>query len=111
MATILVRLDSRRLSNPDVNIRYVLPDLLVERSAGVISDDGYDFVGEESFLVLFLKAFHLEAALACVLDVVENVRVLDNDLRSAAVVAVQREGGPEVIYPPDFAGSILSPAN
>ena len=66
-------------------------------------------MGEAPWLVLFLKAAELEAALACVLDVVENVRVLGNDLRPAAVVAVEREGGQEVVYPPGFAGRFMLP--
>jgi hypothetical protein len=107
MATVVVRLDPRLLDNPDADIRYRLPDLLVERSAGVITEDGYDYVGEGPLLVLFLKASKLQPALACVLDVVENVRVLDNDLRPAAVVAVERGGKHEVVYPADFAGPFL----
>ncbi len=107
MTTLVVRLDPRRLDNPDADIRYLLPDLLAQRSAGVICDDGYDYVGEAPLLVLFLKVSELEPALACVLDVVENVRVLDNDLRPAAVVAVQREGGHEVVYPLGFEGPFL----
>jgi hypothetical protein len=108
MATVVVRLDPRLLDNSDADIRYQLPDLFVERSAGVISDDGYDYVGDGPFLVLFLKASDLKPALACVLDVVQNVRVLDNDLRPAAVVAVERDDGHEVVYPADFAGPFLS---
>jgi hypothetical protein len=109
MPTVVVRLDPRWLDNPDADLRYVLPDLLAERSAGALRDDGYDFVGEAPWLVLFLQAAELGPALACVLDVVENVRVLDNDLRPAAVVAVEREGGQEVVYPPEFAGPFLPP--
>jgi hypothetical protein len=45
--------------------------------------------------------------LACILDVVQNVRVLDNDLRRAAVVAVEHEDGHDVEYPPDFTGTFL----
>jgi hypothetical protein len=107
MATIVVRLDPRRLDNPDADIRYALPDLLAERSDGIISDDGYDYVGEAPLLVLFLKASEVEPAVACVVDVVQNVRVLDNDLRSAAVVAVEHDGRHEVVYPLDFAGPFL----
>jgi hypothetical protein len=108
MATVVVRLDPRLLDNPDADIRYQLPDLLAERSAGVIADDGYDSVGDGPLLVLFLKASELKPALACVLDVVKNVRVLDNDLLPAAVVAVERDGGHEVFYPPGFAGPFLT---
>lgn len=107
MATVVVRLDPRLLDNPDADIRYRLPDLLAEQSAGVIADDGYDYAGEGPLLILFLKASKLKAALTCVLDVVENVRVLGNDLRPAAVVAVERDGGHSVVYPPDFSGPFL----
>ena len=107
MATLAVRLDPRLLDNPDADIRYRLPDLLAKRSKGIISDDGYDYIGEQPLLVLFLKASELKAALACVLDVIENVRVLGNDLRPAAVVAVKRQDRHEVVYPPDFTEPFL----
>lgn len=107
MARIVVRLSPQLLNNPDADIRYRSPDLFVERSEGVMTDDGYDYVGEQPLLVLFLKASDLKPALACVLNVMQNVRVLDNDLRPAAVVAVECEGGHEVVYPQDFAGPFL----
>jgi hypothetical protein len=72
---------------------------LAEQSGGVISDDGYDYVGDPPLLVVFLKASKLKPALACVLGVVENTRVRGNDLRRGVVVAVEREGGHEVVYP------------
>ncbi len=107
MATVVVRFDPQLLGNPDADIRYRLPDLLVQRSAGVVSDDAYDSVGDEPLLVLFLKATKLKAAIACVLDVVQNVRVLDNDLGAATVVAVRRKGGYEILYPSGFVGPFL----
>jgi hypothetical protein len=107
MGMVIVRLDPRVLDNPDADIRYCLPDVLAERSAGLITDDGYDYIGDGPLLVLFLKASDLKPALECVLDVVQNVRVLDNDLRSATVIAVVRDGRHEVVYPPDFSGPFL----
>jgi hypothetical protein len=107
MHTIVLRLDPRLMANPDLDIRYVLPDLLSERSAGVISDDGYDYVGDRPYLVLFLHATALEPAVVCVRDVIENVRVLDNDLRPGVVAAVEHEGRHEVIYPAGFEGPFL----
>ena len=101
MATLAVRLDPQRLDNPDADIRYRLPDLLADRSGGVLRDDGYDYVGEGPLLLLFLQASELESAIACVHDVIENARVLDNDLRPAAAVAIKRSSGWEVVYPVD----------
>jgi hypothetical protein len=107
MASLVIQLDPQKLDNPDADIRYRLPDLLAERSGGVIRDDGYDYLGEEPLLVLFLKVSKLEPALECVLDVVENVRVLDNDLRPATVVAVKHRGKQKVVYPVGFTGLFL----
>jgi len=81
MKTITIRVDSSTLDNPDSDIRYHLPDLLAQRSGGVISDDGYDYVGDKPFLVIFVKSSSLDPKLACILDVIENVRVMGNDLR------------------------------
>lgn len=107
MESIVIRLDPQRLDNPDADIRYLLPDLIVERSAGLISDDGYDYAGEPPFLIVFLKASELQPAVECIIGVVENARLLDNDLRRAAVIAVERNGAHEVLYPQEFEGPFL----
>jgi hypothetical protein len=51
MHTIAIKLHAEHLANPDLDIRYVLPNLLKERSGGIISDDGYDYVGDDNDLV------------------------------------------------------------
>jgi hypothetical protein len=97
--TIAIKLHAEDVANPDLDIRYVLPELLKERSGGIISDDGYDYVGDDNDLVLFLKVTDLQRAVACINGVLTGDRVLGNDLR-AATVAVQHEDGYRVIYPP-----------
>lgn len=101
MDTIAIKLDSALLTNPDADMRYTLPDLLVERSDGVIESDGYDYVGPSNAMVVFLKVSDLDRAKSCIADVIANVRVLENDLRPAATVAIQRGDRFEVIYPVD----------
>jgi len=108
MASVVIRLDPQCLDNPDAATRHRLPDLMAELSRGVISDDGYDYIGEGPLLILFLKVTEIEPALECVLDVIENVRVLDNDLRQLAVVAVEQEGKYEAVYPAGFVGPFLT---
>lgn len=99
MDTVAIKLEPTLLTNPDADMRYTLPDLLVERSDGVIQDDGYDYVGLSNAMVMYFRISDLERATACINDVITNVRVLDNDLRRAATVAVQRGEKFEVIYP------------
>jgi hypothetical protein len=100
MHTIAIKLHAENLANPDLDIRYVLPDLLKERSGGIISDDGYDYVGDDNDLVLFLKVTDLERAVACINHVLTGDHVLGNDLRAGAIVAVEHEDGYRIIYPP-----------
>jgi hypothetical protein len=101
MDTIAIKLDPARLTNPDADMRYTLPEMLAERSGGVIEDDGYDYVGPSHAMVVFLKVSDLERATSCITEVIANVRVLENDLRTAATVAIQRGDKFDVIYPAD----------
>jgi hypothetical protein len=102
MQTIALRLDPGNLANADTDLRYALADRICERSAGILAEDGWSYEGEPPFLLVFLQTIDLAAGLACVLDVVENIRVMDNDLRHGCVVAIQRDNGYEVAYPPGF---------
>jgi len=104
MDGIVIRLDLERLADPDPELRYRLPELLAERSGKIILDDGYGYASDSGALLVFLRTDSLEAALACILDVIADVRVLGNDLRPGAVVAVARSGGYDVVYPADFQG-------
>lgn len=99
MDTIAIKLDPSLLANPDADLRYQLPDLLAERSGGVIKDDGYDYVGPSNAMIVFLQVSDVDLATACISDVIANVRLLRNDLRAAAIVAIRRGDKYEVIYP------------
>jgi hypothetical protein len=107
---IVIQLDPAQLTNPDLDIRYHLPDILITRSHGRLSDDGYDYVGEGSAprLQLYLRADDALAALPGIVDVLKTERVLDNDL---AGVPVAIEDGEEfrVVHPPGFAGAFPRP--
>jgi hypothetical protein len=99
MDSIAIKLDPALLTNPDADMRYTLPDLLAERSGGVIEADGYDYLDPSNVMVVFLKVSDLALATSIIIDVITNVRVLENDLRTGATVAIQRGEKFEVIYP------------
>ncbi len=103
MPTIILKLDPERLENPVADLRYAVPDALAARSGGVIADDGYDYL-ENYEMLIFLQVTDLERAAAIVLEFLEKERVLGNDLRPGCVVAVERDGKREVIFPADYAG-------
>src|SRR5262245_16134431 len=110
VATVVLQLDPARLSNPDLDIRYALPDLLVERSSGRLTDDGYDYAGEGSApcLLLFLRADDVKAAIPGIIEVLKSERVLGNDL-SCVPVAVEDGDQLRVVHPPGFEGTFRWP--
>jgi hypothetical protein len=61
-------------------------------------------------MLIYLRPNDTESArnavLASTLDVIENVRVLGNDLRPAAVVAVLTGDGYRAVHPADFQGEL-----
>ena len=110
MATIIVQLDPAKLRNPDLDIRYALPDLIVERSGGQLTDAGYDYVGEGATpcLLLFLSAEDADALLPVVLEVLKVERVLENDLSDVAV-AIEDGEDFRVVHPWGFRGTFRRP--
>ena len=110
MPTVILQLDPAKLSNPDLDIRYALPDLLVERSGGRLTDDGYDYVGEGAMpcLLLFLSTSDADGAIPTVVEVLKSERVMENDL-SAVPVAVEDGEKFRVVYPPDVGGTFRRP--
>src|SRR5262245_16658771 len=112
VATVVLQLDPARLRNPDLDIRYVLPDLLVERSSGRLTDDGYDYAGEGSAacLLLFLRTDDANAAIPNIIEVLGSERVLENDL-SGVPIAVEDGDQFRVVHPPGFEGTFHRPAN
>ena len=113
MATVILRLDPAKLGNPDLDLRYVLPELIVARSGGRLTDEGYDYADDDGgaapCLLLFLGAEDADAALPVVLEILKTERVLDNDLSSVAV-AVEEGDEFQVVHPPGFDGEFRRPA-
>jgi hypothetical protein len=110
LATIVIQLDPARMANPDLDIRYRLPDLLIARSDGRLTDDGYDYVGDRSqpCLQLYLHAEDAFAALPTLVELLKSERVLNNDL-SDVPVAIEDGDAFRIVHPPGFAGAFPRP--
>ena len=100
MPSIVIKLNPEKLANPNLDIRYVLPDLIVAKTGGVAIDDGYDYAGERTDMYLFLSTQDLATSLNAVLGLIENEIILGNDLRSVAQVGIVDGGRFEAVYPP-----------
>jgi hypothetical protein len=87
MPTIAIRLDPDLLDNPDADLRYLIPDLIVAAGGGFAAGDGYDYdvMGR---MILYLAVTDLAAGLSAVEAVLDHQQPLGNHLRPAAIVAV-----------------------
>ncbi|UUZ54170.1 hypothetical protein LP419_38205 [Massilia sp. H-1] len=93
MKNIVLTLDPGLLENPDLDLRYAVPDLLAARSNGNVKDNGYDYEDQEDssgpHLAIFLVVNDFSAALALIKQVVLTEVVLENDLAPAAALYIQ----------------------
>ncbi len=86
MQTIVITLDSRKMENPDLDIRYALPDKLEKITSGRITDNGYDYI-TDTMLGIWLATENAEEIFSVVTDIVEK----DSNLRFAEVYISDKE--------------------
>jgi hypothetical protein len=48
MNSLILTLDPEKLENPDLDLRYAIPDLLKVQSEGNIDDNGYDYENQDN---------------------------------------------------------------
>jgi hypothetical protein len=112
MATIILKLHPEHLENPDADLRYIVPDILAERSEGVIWDSNisaFDYLEGTNEMVLYLEVMDVARASQVILETLAGERIMGNDLLPGCTVAIERADGYEVIFPPDFAGEFTVP--
>ena len=94
MAAIVISMDSRKMENPDLDIRYILPDRIEEWSGGAVTDDGYDYVDEDGhILAVWLDTEDAEGWWPKVVELLKTEQFMDNDLSQSALVLISEESG------------------
>jgi len=94
METVLVLLDPGKLNNPDLDLRYRIPDLVEQATEGAVKDGGYDYVETEEggpLMAVWLEAEDAGTAWKAVLDLFRRGPILDNDLARSAEIYISRE--------------------
>jgi hypothetical protein len=102
MYSIVIKIVPDKLVDPNLDMRYVLPDLIAERSGNFIQDDGYDYASQSDAMLVYLTTNDLQKALPIVIDVIENVTVLGNCLKDAVIVAAGTDENYAIVYPPNW---------
>ena len=90
MQTIVITLDSRKMDNPDLDIRYILPDRIDEYTDGKIKDNGFDYITGD-IMGIWLETENASENVDKVISLIESEEILDNDLSRAAEVFISEE--------------------
>ncbi len=103
MQTIIITLDSTQMDNPDLDIRYLLPDRIDEYTEGAVRDNGYDYL-DNDVMALWLETEDAAGNVEKVISLIESEEILENDLTKAAVVYISEEDSAELekcrrVYP------------
>ena len=103
MQTIIIVLDSEKMTNPDLDIRYVLPDRIEEYTNQLVQDNGYDYL-ENDELALWLETEDAAKYADKIVALLNAETILENDLTLAADIYISEEANAELehcrkVYP------------
>lgn len=103
MQTIVIVLDSTKMANPDLDIRYILPERIEEYTNNSIKDNGYDYLSDTE-LGLWLETDDSANNVKKIIQLIKTETFLENDLSNVADIFVSEEEGAEIehcrkVYP------------
>lgn len=91
MQTIIILLDPSKLENPDLDLRYNIPDRIEEISGGRIEDNGYDYIetgGRDDILGIWLRTKSADKSYPVIIKLFQEEKFLGNDLSLSAEIYI-----------------------
>ena len=103
MQTIIILLDSTKMTNPDLDIRYTLPDRIAEYTDNQIKDNGYDYISGTA-LGLWLETDNSVNNAEKIIKLIKTEKFSENDLSEIVDIFISEEECAELencwkIYP------------
>lgn len=94
MQTIIILLDPSKLENPDLDLRYNIPDHIEEISDGSIKDNGYDYIemgGRDDILGIWLETESADENYPRIVKLFKEEKFLGNDLSLSAEIYISEK--------------------
>ncbi|MDE6363473.1 MAG: hypothetical protein K2L86_04295, partial [Lachnospiraceae bacterium] len=89
MQTIIIKLDAQKLINPDLDMRYTVPDYIETYTNGVVTYNGYDYVNESGTeLAIWLDTADAASQVQNVIHCLKTKRFCGNDLSQTAQIYI-----------------------
>ena len=93
MQTIVIVLNPGKLENPDLDLRYQIPDRIEELSGGLIKDNGYGYIDTEDgqpgpLLGIWLETESADENWPVIVKLFQEEKFKGNDLSKAAEIFI-----------------------
>lgn len=95
MQTIIIKLDSRKLKNPDLDIRYLLPERIEEFTDKRVADNGYDYLNQFE-LGMWLETENASAEVGKIIELIKSEKFCENDLSESAEIFISEADCAEI---------------
>ena len=109
MQTIIIVLNPAKLKNPDLDLRYCIPDRIEEVSNGAIQDNGYDYIDAEDgqpgpLMGIWLKTESASERFPMIIKLFQEESFKDNDLSASAEIYISENDTEDIenctlVYP------------
>ena len=102
MQTIIIKLDSKKLEKPDLDLIYIIPEKIEECTNKRIEDNGYDYLSNTE-IAIFLKTKSIDNVKEIINLFIEE-KICDCDLSKSAEIYVSENANEDIekcrkIYP------------
>lgn len=94
MQTIIILLNPSKLENPDLDLRYNIPDRIEEISDGSIEDNGYDYIeigDRDDILGIWLETELADKSYPVIVKLFQEEKFLGNDLSLSAEIYISEK--------------------
>ena len=89
MGSILIKLNPEKLVNPDLDLRYTIPDKIIEMMDGKVSDDGYDYLDDDvNSIGIFLNSDNAKVDVVAVLEILKSNLFQNNNIYDTAEISI-----------------------
>lgn len=109
MQTIIIVLNPAKLNNPDLDLRYCIPDRIEEVSNGAIQDNGYDYIDAEEgqpgpLMGIWLKTESASERFPMIIKLFQEESFKENDLSMSAEIYISENDTEDIenctlVYP------------
>ncbi|WP_033168043.1 hypothetical protein [Clostridium sp. KNHs205] len=95
MQTIIIKLHPEKLENADLDLRYLVPDRIEEISNGLVQDNGYDYL-KNNTLGLWLKTESAICTYPMIIKLFREEKIIENDLSLSAEIYISEKDTDEL---------------